>query len=241
MDIKAIMFDFGGTLDTNGVHWSELFWQIYNEYNIAISKKDLDEAYVYADMKIYEIKDIKSFNIYQIILQSLFHQFKYLVEKGKIFKLAPSLLWRMSNRTYDIVWENLIKRKALLLELKANFKLAIVSNFYGNLTDVCSEFGYDKLFDVIIDSGIVGIRKPDPDIFILAFNNLGVKSTETIMIGDSYDRDIIPSKKLSCTTIWLEGRSWYKPVRTDFADFIISNLEDLRFIINHSKFIKDKK
>ena len=44
MAIKGILFDFGGTLDTNGDHWSEVLWRGYQHFGSAVEKKDFRDA-----------------------------------------------------------------------------------------------------------------------------------------------------------------------------------------------------
>ena len=39
-NIKGIIFDYGGTIDTNGKHWAEVLWSRYKELNIPVSKED---------------------------------------------------------------------------------------------------------------------------------------------------------------------------------------------------------
>ena len=39
-DIKGIIFDYGGTLDTNSRHWSEVLWSKYEEYHVPVGKAD---------------------------------------------------------------------------------------------------------------------------------------------------------------------------------------------------------
>ena len=36
--MKAILFDFGGTIDTNGVHWSEMFWGYYQRRRLRVRR-----------------------------------------------------------------------------------------------------------------------------------------------------------------------------------------------------------
>ncbi|MBI3765652.1 MAG: hypothetical protein HY277_04010, partial [Ignavibacteriales bacterium] len=37
--MKAVLFDFGGTIDTDGVHWSEKFWEYYQQFGVGVEKK----------------------------------------------------------------------------------------------------------------------------------------------------------------------------------------------------------
>lgn len=44
--IKGIIFDYGGTLDSRGVHWSEVLWQGYQQAGVPIDKETFRTAYV---------------------------------------------------------------------------------------------------------------------------------------------------------------------------------------------------
>lgn len=39
-DIKGIIFDYGGTIDTNSRHWAEVLWEKYATYEVPVSKAD---------------------------------------------------------------------------------------------------------------------------------------------------------------------------------------------------------
>ena len=55
-----------------------------------------------------------------------------------------------------------------------------------------------RLFDVVIISEEVGIKKPSPEVFRLAFEKLNMKPEDTVFVGDSLEDDMIPSGKLGC-------------------------------------------
>jgi len=47
--VRGIIFDYGGTIDSNGVHWAEVIWQAYQAENIPITKEQFREAYIYGE------------------------------------------------------------------------------------------------------------------------------------------------------------------------------------------------
>ena len=69
--------------------------------------------------------------------------------------------------------------------------MVLVSNFYGNVQAVLADFNLLQYFESIIESAVVGVRKPDPQIFRLGVDALGMKPEEVLVVGDSY-------KKTSC-------------------------------------------
>ena len=72
----------------------------------------------------------------------------------------------------------------------AGYRVAVVSNADGHVRDDLQAAGFGELFDVIIDSTVVGVSKPDPAIFAYALDALGVGAAETWYVGDSqvFDR-----------------------------------------------------
>ncbi len=91
----------------------------------------------------------------------------------------------------------------LLERLKGNFKIAIVSNNFGleqkAKIDVC---GLGKYLDVIVTSVEVGFTKPSPEIFRLALDKLGCSADEAVMIGDSWESDIVGARNAGIRAIW---------------------------------------
>lgn len=223
--MKAILFDFGGTIDTDGVHWSEKFWEIYGQFNIRVPKQHFERAFVQADEELS--KESLSRATFREIL------FKQLSKQFLILKLddGEGLLRSVTDACYRDVGSVVNNAKNILQELARFYTLGLVSNFYGNLNVVCREFGLEKFFSTMIDSTVVGIRKPDPGIFSFALRQLGVSPHESYVLGDSYERDIVPSKQLGCSTIWLCGKSWKVTPKTEAADFTIHRFEEVKTIV----------
>ena len=96
-------------------------------------------------------------------------------------------------------WDDLIEDAvATLPALRASGKkLGIVSNADGTVearlraAGICQVGpGAGVAMDVIIDSGVVGVRKPEPAIFGLALEALGITADEAIHVGDSLITDV---------------------------------------------------
>jgi putative hydrolase of the HAD superfamily len=221
---KAVMFDFGGTLDTNGVHWSVKFQETYKKFGLEFTNEQYNYAYVKADEELKKLSS--SINDYKTLLHSQTElHLKYIYpEKSDLEKLVDKI-------TDDIMSDVnvcLAESKKIFDVLKKNkYKLCIVSNFYGNLDKVCKGIGFDKYMDAMLDSEVVGIEKPDTEIFSFALQKLSVSPKDTFVVGDSYERDIIPPKALGCRTIWLKNKSFKDSDNTDSADFIVNKLGDI--------------
>jgi FMN phosphatase YigB (HAD superfamily) len=227
--IRSILFDFGGTLDTNGIHWSEKYWEIYQRIGVPIKKADFEKAFIISEA------EIKSGVIGRDCLYSdtlriqVEHQIAFLVRNGAIIETDDSnkTAGNIARECFRDVCQNTLWVKVILAELSKNYSLGLVSNFYGNLENVCRELDILRYFATLVDSTLVGFSKPEPQIFSMALEILGVKPEECLMVGDSYDRDIVPAKSIGCVTVWLHGRSWKEPQTIEKADYCINSLAQL--------------
>jgi len=225
--LQALWFDFGGTLDTDGVHWSEKYWEAYCQLQIAISKPHFEWAFVEADRVIAGEVPYTGMPFSHIIRRQLTLQFDLLSKVEPHFQQEQEKLEELISLSYIGVVKTMSQARLILTRLAQKYLLVMISNFYGNLPVVCREFGINSLFSLLIDSAEVGIRKPDQAIFQLALQHFDYPPQACAMIGDSYDKDIMPAKEIGCQTIWLKGKSWRTFPDTSLADHTIHSLSEL--------------
>ncbi len=226
--MKAILFDFGGTIDTDGVHWSEKFSELYARFAPDVPNVDVERAFVESEKMLLADPGVAQLTFEATLARQWRIQFELLKMPA-----SGSLFEEMSRTCYDDVRRTIARAKETLDLLAPRYRLGVVSNFTGNLEIVCREFGLEKLFSVAIDSTVVGIRKPDPAIFALALERLRLPAAMATVVGDSYDRDIVPGKKLGCSTVWLRGKSWNTPPSTTAADRTIQKFSEIQEIFLH--------
>ncbi len=227
--ITTILFDFGGTLDTNGVHWSEAYWDGYQFAKVDISKALYEKAFVKAGEELLE-NLIKPENTFHDTISLQIKQQLNILNQEKLISSEEIDIYHklILDSCYKTVLFNMERARTILQLLNKHYKLGIVSNFYGNMQTVLKEFKINEFFSVVIDSAVLGIRKPDPEIFLAATRSLQCDPKKTVVIGDSYDRDIMPAKSVGFKTIWLKSRSWKEETRSKDADLIVDNLENLK-------------
>jgi putative hydrolase of the HAD superfamily len=95
-------------------------------------------------------------------------------------------------------------RSVLALLKTSGFKLAVVSNAGGDVRDLLTRLGLAAQLDAILDSGIVGIEKPDPRIFHLAARDLGVTAADCIHVGDLYSVDVTGARAAGAEPVLLD-------------------------------------
>lgn len=231
--MKALLFDFGGTLDTNGVHWSEKLWEMYQRAGVNIPKNDFEKAYVAAEPRMSNGIVSPHDGLQKTLECQVALQFKELAKNSNLGKhlQSPGLPQRIAKNAFDDVRKTMQEIRPLLNLCHREYTLGLVSNFYGNLVAVCLELNIASFFSTIVDSAAVGICKPDPRIFDVALRQIGARPSEATVVGDSYDRDIVPAKARGCSTVWLRGKSWTTVKDVSMADRIIDSLMQLSTVL----------
>ena len=73
-------------------------------------------------------------------------------------------------------------------------KVAIISNSEGMLERLFTDLGILQHFDMVVDSGKVGVEKPDPRIFQFALDRFGVPASRALHLGDMFATDILGAR-----------------------------------------------
>jgi putative hydrolase of the HAD superfamily len=221
--IRAILFDMGGTLDGDGQHWLERFVGLYRGAGVTLPRETLRAAFDEAERRANSDSNIASSDFGQMIERYVKWQLDHLGLTNR--RLEQDLIAGFSAPVREAVTANV----RLLEELAGRgFELAVVSNGCGNVEKLCADFGYTPFLSAIVDSRCVGLFKPDPAIFAHALEKLGREAGEAVMVGDSFERDIVPAKRLGMTTAWLEGADRRDCPDPSLVDIRLRTLGDLR-------------
>lgn len=230
--IKGYIFDYGGTLDTEGCHWGKMLWHAYQHQEVPVSEQQFRDAYVYAERTLGRNPIIQSsYNFHKTLSIKIRLEMEYLCIK-KVWNADEQMFKAKHEAVLEELYSN-VKHitdhsREVLEKLLVNYPMVLVSNFYGNIRVVLKEFGLDHLFQDVVESAKVGIRKPDSRIFSLGVEKLGLKPEEVMVVGDSFYKDIEPAQKAGCMTTWFKGEGW-----TDIAydesipDKVITDLNQL--------------
>jgi putative hydrolase of the HAD superfamily len=121
--------------------------------------------------------------------------------------------------------------KSVIRNLAGRFQLGIVSNgFPDTQYRKLRTLGMKELFDCILLSEEIGIRKPDPGIFWKAAELLARKPEECLYVGDSYEADVLGAKKAGMQMCWLNPDG-LRPSAEVKPDFEISELDEILEIL----------
>jgi putative hydrolase of the HAD superfamily len=103
------------------------------------------------------------------------------------------------------LWSGVSERSAAALARlrAADLRLGVVSNSDGRVDEALEAAGLRRYFDVVVDSAVAGVEKPDPRIFHVALDALGVLPDEALYVGDLYDVDVVGARAAGIDAILL--------------------------------------
>lgn len=175
---KAVLFDAGGTLVTMDPNrFGDLIEPIVGD------RPDPDRmvhAHYHAMAAIADNQDVlaKGSEVWWPWWLSQFMQFAGLMPDPKAVQALVDNqgLWR---------WPLPGALEGVAAIINAGFQVAIVSNADGTVEQDLEAAGFGDFFDIVVDSTVVGVAKPDPGIFTFALDALGVAADDTWYVGDS--------------------------------------------------------
>ena len=223
---EAILFDFGGTLDSDGEHWLDRFYALYEQVKLNIPAPEIKRVFYHADGLCSSDPQVMLLGLRPLMKKHVHLQLTALslVDEKKEMEIAEAFCEKS---------EYFLRRNGVLLRrLRNRYRLGLVSNFYGNVRTLCEEAGFADILDVIFDSVLMGMSKPDPEIFLAALAKLALPAGKVIFVGDSYERDMIPARTLGMKTLWLRGLNPRIPENAGPVDGSILSLSELEELLS---------
>ncbi len=146
----------------------------------------------------------------------------------RLFKNETIKRYNLNEDGFNLILDRIIDKYepfeplwALLPAIRKRYKLAVVNNGTSlTLPKFKDKYHLDDIFDVFVSSAIEGVRKPDPRIYELATQKLGVKPEDCLFMDDSPE-NIDEASELGMATIcWEDPHSGLKR----FQEFIGANI-----------------
>ncbi len=121
--------------------------------------------------------------------------------------------------------------RATLDALQPLYALALVTNGAPDIQrDKLAGSGLESYFPVVQVSAEAGFGKPNPAIFALALDALGVRPEDAVMVGDSAARDILGANRAGVRAIWIRREN--QPLTSGaYPDATITSLSDLAALL----------
>jgi HAD superfamily hydrolase (TIGR01509 family) len=120
-----------------------------------------------------------------------------------------------------------------LAELRRRgFVVAVISNADGGVERLLEGAGLRQHLEFVVDSGLVGVEKPDPRIFRIALDRSGVAPQDACYVGDLYPVDVVGARQAGLEPVLMDplGRYGGRDCRTArdvpaFCRQLVSTLE----------------
>ncbi|MEE8045616.1 MAG: HAD family hydrolase [Dehalococcoidia bacterium] len=199
-EIKAVLFDVGGPLDTETIMDRMIDEQIvvsFRNHGVAITEEEYASAAKWAvdvfaartyDAIIWRIAE-KRQDLIDVVLAELYETVPARNDVRGDFELRDGIAELLEQLRGD----------GLLLGLAANQPSRSLENM--ERAGILRYFQYQEV------SGSTGLYKPDPRLLLHSCEGLGVRPEEAIMVGDRIDNDIVPARMLGMTAIrFVSGR-----------------------------------
>ena len=179
--LRAVLFDWGDTL-FHAPHAPEVIVSIARasgvELSLARAREMWDEIWALGKTpeEIAKGRDL-SMEAHRQVWVDLFSRFE---------SVLPGVSRALYERVMDPrSWVPYADTRATLEAVRRRgLKVGVVSNVPADLRPVFAKHGLDRLVDSYTHSFEVGAEKPSPAIFLAAAKSLGVKPSETLMVGD---------------------------------------------------------
>lgn len=197
--IGAVLFDFGGTLDSDGIPWLDRFLPLYEKAGVRPPGDALVRAFYRADDGLAARFPLNGLDLEETV------RLQVGCVVSEVCPDRRDLVEPIVRGFVDPCRRRFERNRPLLERLKTRFRLGIVSNFYGNLRGILDAEGLGALFEAVADSGEVGVLKPEEGLFRHALERLGVDPRRTLMVGDSLHRDMAGAHRLGMPHAWLAG------------------------------------
>lgn len=89
--------------------------------------------------------------------------------------------------------------------------VAVTNNLVSEQEDKLRHTNLRHLFDDLVISEAAGVNKPDPVIFEIALRAAGAAPSEAVMLGDSWENDVVGALGMGIAAAWLDRRGMGVP------------------------------
>jgi len=243
--LKGVVFDLGWTL----IHFDGVWDDVLEESNQALAAYLQQQGFPieydalldkYGERKLESYRKRSKDNIERTtasVVREVMAAFGHNNLADELVKGAVEAFYQVS----EVKWEPMPRVHEVLERIKAaGLKVGMISNAgdTSNVHRLISNAGIDaSLFDPLIVSAAVGIRKPAPAIFQMVLDEWDLDPKETVMIGDMLGADIIGAQRTGMHTIWVtldaDHKENHQYKHTISPEFSVTHLYEIMAILSH--------
>jgi len=188
--IKHIFFDLDHTLWDFDRNSALTFKKIFYKHSITADYDQFIESYTPINLKywkLYREEKIEKENLRYRRLKDTFDSIEFEISDEVINLLSEDYITYLT--TFNHLFEG---TQELLQSLGSRYKLHIITNGFDQAQKKKMEASkISHYFNTVTNAELAGVKKPNPIIFNHALKLARAKPEESIMIGDSYEADIL--------------------------------------------------
>jgi len=224
--VKGVFFDLFGTLLIYGdmeqawSDWLSEFHSLLKHNGLTMPQEEFAGCCNGFFSRKAPKKENDNLTVYELRIQDQCNDLDLSVEPKEIKKIAG---------TTAAIWQKQISLApnaiTVLKEIKQSKVVGLITNFDHppHIYTLITEKGLEPLLDVVVISGEVELKKPDPGIFNIALEKTDLKPHEVVYIGDT-DEDVTGAQAASIVPILIQRRV---PVKNGYAyDFDLDESKD---------------
>jgi putative hydrolase of the HAD superfamily len=198
--VTDIFFDLDHTLWDFEKNSAITFEIIFREHKVNMPLQEFLEIYVplnFRYWKLYREEKITKSQLRYSRLKESFDTINYIASDDLINSLAQRYVELLPEQN------NLFQNTVTVLNyLRKRYSLHIITNGFEEIQEKKLEnAAIRSFFQHVVNSEMVGVKKPNPKIFEFALEKAGVSPCKSVMVGDSLEADILGAKNVGMKTI----------------------------------------
>jgi len=213
MKYKAVLFDIFGTLvviedmEAELDAWLRRFYDCLKTHGLDIPRESFNEWCLHHIGQEPPPPDKEDLTIFERRIQAVFSSAGLRVNPTDIRQTSAMLLEVWND--YAVIDPDC---HPLLQELSQQYRLGVISNYDHPpyIHRVLNDLDLKKYFNTIVISGDYEFKKPDPRIFHLALEELGLKPEDAVYLGDA-EEDIIGARAAGIQPVLIQRETTAKP------------------------------
>lgn len=196
---KAVFFDLGGTLLV--MRRDRIFRRVLAEEGYEVGQDPVHTTYLRAEswwLSAYGGRVMsadETAEAYRKLDEKVFSALFPRSSRAEALRVSSLVRKRWPELEGEIPLELYPDAEPTLRHLKiGGYSLGLISNAPADTDRAVERLGISKYLDSTVISGIVGYSKPNPEIFRIALDEVGVRPDEAVHVGDLYEADVVGAR-----------------------------------------------
>ncbi len=219
-NVTDVFFDLDHTLWDFDKNSMLAFKRVFEKHAIALTVEDFIGVYEPINFnywKLFREDKVSKIDLRRGRLTETFAVFKLNFTLKKIDELAESYIEELPRDNH------LFNGAEMILDyLSEKYTLHIITNGFNDVQHLkLKNSGINKHFSTVTTSEEVGVKKPNPLIFTSALKKANARASSSIMIGDTFEADILGAENVGMETMYYNYRKESIPQKYTIVDHLL--------------------